>query len=122
MNQYAGTLIVCVCLGAVAAIGAGCDNASDSTGGAGSGSSGAPATSAGAGNTTAGTSSGTAGSVAAAGTTSTAGSTGSGTHVPLPSDDTGFVQVATLGIQGAWYAYGDGIGSDGMAASSNCEM
>ncbi len=42
----------------------------------------------------------------------------------LLPDATGFVDVGATGmtmIKGAWYAYGDGIGSDGMAASGDCE-
>jgi hypothetical protein len=118
MNQYAGTLIVCVCLGAVAAVGAGCDSASDD-----SGSAGSPATSAGTGNTTGGTGSGVSGSTSVAGTSPGTGGTGTatGTPVPLPSDMTGFVDVPTLGIMGAWYPYGDGIGPDALPADGDCE-
>jgi hypothetical protein len=47
------------------------------------------------------------------------GSTGTGTGmaIALTPDATGYIDVATnsLGIKGAWYAYGDGAGSNGMA-------
>jgi hypothetical protein len=48
-----------------------------------------------------------------------------GTLQALTPDGTGFVDVGmtgTTGIHGAWYAYGDGIGSDGTAGSSDCEL
>ncbi|MEO8900540.1 MAG: hypothetical protein ABI488_02820 [Polyangiaceae bacterium] len=99
MNQYAGTLIVCVCLGAVVALGsAGCDNATDGGAAAGAASTG----------TAGAASTGTAGAPAAAG------------DVLLPVDTTGFVSLPTLGIQGAWYGYGDGQGSDGTVPMSDC--
>ncbi|MEO7032761.1 MAG: hypothetical protein ABI548_02935 [Polyangiaceae bacterium] len=109
MNQYAGTLIVCVCLGAVVAIGsAGCDNASDPAGAAGAGTAGAGSVG------TAGTAPvGTAGAPPG-----TAGAAADG--VPLPVGDTGFVSLPMLGIQGSWYGYGDGQGSDGSVAMSDC--
>jgi hypothetical protein len=102
MNQYAGTLFVCVCLGAVVAVGAGCGSSDDSSSTAG----------------TAGT--GTGGSGANTGGTSSGGTT-AGTAVPLPSDMTGYVSVPTLGIQGAWYPYGDGIGPDALPTDGDCE-
>ncbi len=43
---------------------------------------------------------------------------------PLLPDGTGFVDVGatgTTGIKGAWYAYGDGIGSDGTTGTGDCE-
>lgn len=45
------------------------------------------------------------------------GSSGNFTEIPLVPDGDGFVAMDTTmgtGIQGAWYAYGDGIGADGM--------
>jgi hypothetical protein len=33
---------------------------------------------------------------------------------------TGYVEVDTLGIKGAWYPYGDGIGPDALPADSDC--
>jgi len=59
------------------------------------------------------------------------GSTNSGTGrstsklQALSPDPTGFVDVmatGTTGIKGAWYAYGDGIGSDGSTATGDCEL
>src|SRR3954470_75259 len=85
MNQYAGTLIVCVCLGAIAAVGAGCDSASDaSSGGTGTTTGGTGATTGGTGATTGGTGATTGG------TGNTTGGTGAmiGTEVLLPSDPT----------------------------------
>ena len=121
MNQYAGTLFVCVCLGAVAAVGAGCDSATDaSTGGA----SDAAGTSSSVGGTSssAGTTSSSAGTTSSsAGTTSAGGGSATGSEVALASDPTGYVDLPTLGIMGAWYSYGDGIGSDGKTATGNCE-
>jgi hypothetical protein len=43
--------------------------------------------------------------------------------VPLTPGPTGFVDMAVTaptGIQGAWYAYGDGIGPDGQPATGDC--
>jgi len=43
----------------------------------------------------------------------------------LVPDATGFVDVGgsiPTGITGAWYAYGDGIGSDGTAMTGDCEL
>jgi hypothetical protein len=43
----------------------------------------------------------------------------------LTPDMTGYVDVGatgTTGIKGAWYAYGDGIGSDGTTGSSDCVL
>lgn len=115
MNQYAGTLFVCVCLGAVTAIAAGCGSSDDS----------APVTNSQAGSSTSSggdTSPGTGGSTGIAGTsTGTGGTTAGGTTIALPSDMTGYVEVDTLGIKGAWYSYGDGIGSDGTTATGDCE-
>lgn len=53
----------------------------------------------------------------------TGGSTGTGVGVALTPDATGYIDVATnsLGIMGAWYAYGDGVGSDGLASSGDCQ-
>ena len=127
MNQYAGTLIVCVCLGAVAAVAAGCDNASDAAGSAGAAGTVSAAGAGDVGTAGAGTA---GGAVVTAGTSSGGGSaagapasggSGAGAGVPLASDATGFVEVDTLGIKGAWYAYGDGAGDDGLPASGNCQ-
>ncbi len=115
MNQYAGTLFVCVCLGAVTAIAAGCGSSDDSAAGGSS-------SQAGSGTAAGGTSPGTSGSTGIAGTAPSGGGTGTGgTAIPLPSDMTGYVEVDTLGIKGAWYSYGDGIGSDGTTATGDCE-
>ncbi|MEP7052300.1 MAG: hypothetical protein ABJB12_18180, partial [Pseudomonadota bacterium] len=104
MNQYAGTLIVCVCLGAVAAIGAGCDSGSSDNGGA----AGSTTTSA-AGSTTTSAAGSTTTSAAGSTTTGAAGSTTTGTAGAgtgtggaaagvLPVDATGFVSAPALGI------------------------
>ena len=47
---------------------------------------------------------------------------GTGVGVAITPDATGWVMADTntLGIQGAWYAYGDGIGADGTAAMGSC--
>lgn len=54
------------------------------------------------------------------------GAGGSTTKVQaLLPDMTGYVDVGATGmtmIKGAWYAYGDGIGSDGTAAMGDCEF
>ena len=52
-------------------------------------------------------------------------STGAGgaSGIPLTPDSTGWVDRTVTGtamIQGAWYAYGDGIGPDGTAAMGDC--
>jgi len=56
---------------------------------------------------------------------SMSGSGGSTAHLQaLTPDATGYVDVGatgTTGIKGAWYAYGDGIGSDGMPMTGDCE-
>ncbi len=61
--------------------------------------------------------------------TPTDASTGGGGSVgklqALTPDMNGFVDSATTGttgIKGAWYAYGDGIGSDGTAMNSDCQL
>jgi hypothetical protein len=86
-------VIVCVCL-AAAAFGTACG--SDSDGGAGA----AP--------------------VESAGATGAGGSTVIGTPVLIDPDATGYVSAPLFGIQGAWYAFGDGMGPDGTAATSDC--
>src|SRR4051812_13055348 len=85
-------VIVCVCLGA-AAFGTACGSDSDGGGSAGA----AP--------------------VGSAGATGDGGSTAIGTPVLIDPDATGFVSAPLLGIQGAWYAFGDGIGPDGSPAT-----
>lgn len=53
------------------------------------------------------------------------GAGGSSKQQALLPDPTGFVDVmatGTTGIKGAWYAYGDGIGSDGTTATGDCEL
>jgi hypothetical protein len=54
------------------------------------------------------------------------GGTGSTSKLqPLLPDTTGYVGVGATGmtmIQGAWYAYGDGIGADGTTATGDCEL
>ncbi|MEO8902861.1 MAG: hypothetical protein ABI627_15170 [Polyangiaceae bacterium] len=75
---------------------------------------------------------GDGGSVAAAGASTagaaadTAGADTAGADtagaILLPVDDTGFVSLPTLGIQGAWYGYGDGQGKDGTVAMSDCVL
>jgi hypothetical protein len=37
-------------------------------------------------------------------------------YLPLPSNPTGFVEDTTTGVTGAWYAYGDGVGSGASVA------
>ncbi len=44
---------------------------------------------------------------------------GGGATIPLTSTDTGFVQDATSGIVGAWYAYGDSVGSGASVANGD---
>jgi hypothetical protein len=54
----------------------------------------------------------------------TGGSSGAKLQALLP-DPTGYVDVGASGttmIKGAWYAYGDGIGSDGTTATGDCEL
>lgn len=55
-----------------------------------------------------------------------AGGAGGGTKTQaLSPDPTGYVDVmatGTTGIKGAWYAYGDGIGSDGTTMTGDCEL
>jgi hypothetical protein len=44
--------------------------------------------------------------------------------IPLVYDLTGYTDkggTGTTNVQGAWYAYGDGIGSDGTTATGDCE-
>jgi hypothetical protein len=55
------------------------------------------------------------------GTAGTTGTAGAGAGV-LPVDPTGFVSAPMLGIQGAWYGYGDGQGTDGTVAMSDCVL
>jgi hypothetical protein len=56
------------------------------------------------------------------------GTGGSGNNPKLQAllpDPTGYVDVGASGmtmIKGAWYAYGDGIGSDGTNATGDCEL
>jgi hypothetical protein len=127
MNQYAGTLVVCVCLGA-AAFGAACDSGSDGGGSAGAGTptAGAPPIG-GAGAPPVGGAGAPPVGGAGAPPVGGAGAPGGGgapvtggTPVAIDPDATGFVSAPTLGIQGSWYAYGDGMGPDGMAATGNC--
>lgn len=128
MSQYAGRLIVCVCLGA-AALGVACGGRSER---GGAGTAGAPAV-AGAGDAPVTGEGGApvgegdapfAGSgaalVAVAGAAGGGGSTVIGTPVSIDPDATGFVSAPKLGIQGAWYTFGDGMGPDGTAATSDC--
>jgi hypothetical protein len=62
-----------------------------------------------------GTTQATGGKSGAGGTKGGGGSTGTGTSTVLTADMTGWVDHTTnsLGIQGAWYAYGDGYGTTG---------
>jgi hypothetical protein len=118
MKQYAGALFVLVSLGAVAAIGAGCDNASNNSGG----SAGAPVGTAGAPVGTAGAPVGTAGtasSAAGAGTSSSDVLPTGATEVPLTPSMTGFVDSTATGVQGAWYSYGDG--NEGAMPAGVCQ-
>jgi hypothetical protein len=66
------------------------------------------------------TSSGSSGGTTGDATGSSSGST-SGGGTPLTPDPTGYVSVTGLGIQGAWYAYGDNWGTTGMPPGV-CEM
>lgn len=52
------------------------------------------------------------------------GNSGNLTGVLITPDASGWVMgdTNTLGVQGAWYAYGDGIGADGSTATSTCVM
>ena len=43
-------------------------------------------------------------------------------EVLLIPDATGVIAMASLGVQGGWYAYGDGQGVDGSSATGDCEM
>src|SRR5579871_6875116 len=45
-------------------------------------------------------------------TTGNGGTSGGSNTVPLPSTSTGFVDDITSGVIGAWFAYGDGVGSN----------
>jgi hypothetical protein len=135
MKQYAGALLVLGSLGAVAAIGVGCDNASDATtagggatGGAGApvGGAGAPVGGAGAPVGGAGAPVGGAGAPASAGAAGT--STGTGMSDTLPANAvevaltpsaTGFVDSAATGVVGAWYSYGDG--NEGATPMGVCQ-
>lgn len=131
VNHYARSLIVCGCLGMVAAIGASCGGIANTAGGGAPSTAGAPNSPSTAGApSTAGTPS-TPTAPAAAGapsgtiTSGTAGASGAPgrfatAEAILPVDATGFVSLPTLGIRGAWYGYGDGQGSDGTVASSDC--
>ena len=117
MKQYAGTLVVCVCL-AAAAVAVGCDNGGDDSAGGAGAPSGAGAPTGGGGAPVGGGGAPVGGGGAPVGG---GGAPAAGTDVLLPSDATGYVKVETLGVQGAWYSYGDGIGPDGMAATGNCQ-
>ena len=44
--------------------------------------------------------------------TGNGGSSGGSNTIPLPSTSTGFVDDVTTGVIGAWFAYGDGVGSN----------
>jgi hypothetical protein len=79
----------------------------------------------GGGSASSSSSGGGASSSSSGGTTgdATAGSSGasSGGGSALTPDPTGYVSVTGLGIQGAWYGYGDGWGTTGMPPGV-CEM
>ncbi len=74
---------------------------------------------------------GTAGSASAgtggAGTGGAGAVAGAGGHhdvQPLLPDMTGWIDIGATGsteIHGAWFAYSDGVGSDGTAATGDCE-
>lgn len=66
----------------------------------------------------------TTGTTGTGGTAGGGGSTGSGVGVAITPDASGWVMGDTnsLMLQGAWYAYGDGVGADGMASSGTCVM
>jgi len=53
-----------------------------------------------------------------------AGSDAGNVGVTITPGPTGLVLGSsnTLGVQGPWYAYGDGVGADGTAATGICEM
>ncbi len=44
--------------------------------------------------------------------TGNGGTSGGSNTIPLPSTSTGFVDDITTGVIGAWFAYGDGVGSN----------
>ncbi|HEY4156508.1 MAG TPA: hypothetical protein VGM29_00365 [Polyangiaceae bacterium] len=48
-------------------------------------------------------------------------SVGTSDEVLMPIDATGFMNDPSFGIQGPWYAYGDGQGPDGLVSSGDCE-
>jgi hypothetical protein len=135
MKQYAGALLVLGSLGAIAAIGVGCDSASDTTpSGGATGSAGAPVGVAGAPVGVAGAPVGVAGAAGAAGApvgvAGAAGAAGAGTgtsdtlpagavEVALTPSATGFVDSAATGVVGAWYSYGDG--NEGTTPMGVCQ-
>jgi hypothetical protein len=63
---------------------------------------------------------GTGGSGNNGGAGNNGGSSNAGDGVELVADETGFVKADAVGIQGAWYAYADSIGSNGMPPG-NCQ-
>ena len=58
---------------------------------------------------------GTGGSGNNGGAGNNGGSSNAGDGVELVADETGFVKADMVGIQGAWYAYADSIGDDGVS-------
>ncbi|HEY2406407.1 MAG TPA: hypothetical protein VGI10_10415 [Polyangiaceae bacterium] len=48
-------------------------------------------------------------------------SVGISDEVLMPIDVAGFMSDPSFGIQGPWYAYGDGQGPDGLVSSGDCE-
>jgi len=55
------------------------------------------------------------------GNTGGTGGGGNSNSVELKADMTGYVKVDSVGIQGAWYAYADSLGPNGMPPGS-CQM
>ncbi len=53
------------------------------------------------------------------GSTGSGGSVGGNGYLPLPSNPTGFVEDPTTMVTGAWYAYGDGVGSAASVANGD---
>jgi hypothetical protein len=56
------------------------------------------------------------------GTTGNDGGGGTGNTFPLPSTSTGFVDDPTTGVIGAWFAYGDGVGSNAGVGDAGTDL
>jgi hypothetical protein len=86
----------------------------------------AACSSSGGGGTTSPTTSSSGGSATtSSGTTSSSGGgeggTGGTMTVPLTISSTGFVSMASVGIDGSFFVYGDSIGTNGMPGGGDCQ-